>query len=122
MLKKVKRIKLGKQIYRRLMKRVLERDGWRCQKCGLLETLQVYHKIKRSRLGNDSLDNLVTLCAYCHMEEHGQLSYTIPAARACSKPKPEGREDACLQSYRELTNVVARSFRRYLATKLTLSQ
>jgi hypothetical protein len=28
MLKKVKRVKLGKQIYRRLMKRVLERDGW----------------------------------------------------------------------------------------------
>ncbi len=28
MLTKIKRIKLGKQIYRRLMKRVLERDGW----------------------------------------------------------------------------------------------
>jgi len=27
MLTKVKRIKLGKQIYRRLMKQVLERDG-----------------------------------------------------------------------------------------------
>ena len=59
MLKKVKRIKLGKQIYRRLMKRVLERDEWRCQKCGSLENLQVHHKIKRSQLGNDSLDNLV---------------------------------------------------------------
>jgi hypothetical protein len=32
MLKKVKPIKLGEQVYRRLMKRVLERDGWRCQK------------------------------------------------------------------------------------------
>ena len=44
--KKVKRIKLGKQIYRRLMKRVLERDGWRCQRCGLLENLRVHHQIK----------------------------------------------------------------------------
>ncbi len=88
MLRKVKRIKLGKQIYRRLMKRVLERDGWRCRKCGALENLQIHHKIKRSQLGNDSLGNLVTLCAYCHMEEHGQLSYTIPAARVCTKPKP----------------------------------
>ena len=70
------------------MKRVLERDEWRCQKCGSLENLQVHHKIKRSQLGNDSLDNLVTLCAYCHMGEHGQLSYTIPAVQACSKPKP----------------------------------
>ncbi len=88
MLRKVKRIKLGKQIYRRLMKRVLERDGWRCRKCGSLENLQIHHKIKRSQRGNDSLDNLVTLCAYCHMEEHGQLSYTIPAAKLCTKPKP----------------------------------
>jgi 5-methylcytosine-specific restriction endonuclease McrA len=88
MLRKVKRIKLGKQIYRRLMKAVLERDGWRCRKCGSLENLQIHHKIKRSQQGNDSLDNLVTLCAYCHMEEHGQLSYAISAARVCSKPKP----------------------------------
>ena len=88
MLKKVQRIKLGKQIYRRLMKRVLERDEWRCQKCGSLENLQVHHKIKRSQLGNDSLDNLVTLCAYCHMGEHGQLFYSVPAVRVCSKPKP----------------------------------
>jgi hypothetical protein len=38
---------------------VPERDEWRCQKCRLLENLQVHHKIKRSQLGNDSLDNLV---------------------------------------------------------------
>jgi hypothetical protein len=36
MLKKVRRIKLGKQLYRRLMERVLERDQRRCQKCGSL--------------------------------------------------------------------------------------
>jgi 5-methylcytosine-specific restriction endonuclease McrA len=87
MLRKVKRIKLGKQIYRQLIKAVLERDGWRCQKCGTLENLQVHHKIKRSQLGNDSLDNLVTLCVYCHLAEHGQLFYTVPAARVCSQPK-----------------------------------
>jgi 5-methylcytosine-specific restriction endonuclease McrA len=75
MLKKVKRIKLGMQIYRRLIRRVLERDGWRCQKCGSLENLQVHHKIKRSQLGSDLMSNLVTLCAYCHMAEHGQLCF-----------------------------------------------
>ncbi len=82
MLKSVKRIKLGKRIYRRLMKRVLDRDGWRCQKCGSLENLQVHHKIRRSQQGDDALGNLVTLCARCHMEEHGQLSYsyTLPGA------------------------------------------
>jgi len=44
--------------------------------------------IKRSQQRSEALGNLVSLCAYCHMEEHGQLSYTIPAARVCSKPKP----------------------------------
>jgi hypothetical protein len=66
MQRKIKRIKLGKQIYRRLMKRVLDRDGWRCQKCGSLENLQIHHKIKRSQQGNDSLDNLVTVCLLPH--------------------------------------------------------
>jgi 5-methylcytosine-specific restriction endonuclease McrA len=87
MLKKVKRIQLGKQVYRRLLKRVLERDGWRCQKCGSLKDLQVHHQMYRSRQGNDSLANLVTLCAYCHMEEHGQLSYSQAAAKQNSAPK-----------------------------------
>jgi len=82
MLRKVKRIKLGKQVYRRLTKRVLERDGWRCVRCGSLENLQIHHKIRRSQLGSDSLDNLVSLCAYCHMEEHGQLSYDLRAVEA----------------------------------------
>jgi 5-methylcytosine-specific restriction endonuclease McrA len=88
MLRRVKRIKLGKQIYRRLMKRVLERDGWQCRKCGGLENPQIHHKIKRSQQSNDSLDNPITLCACCHKAEHGQLFYSVPAARACSKPKP----------------------------------
>ncbi len=85
MLKKVKRIKLGKQLYRRLMKRVLERDGWRCQRCGSLENLQVHHMAKRSHQGNDRPDNLVTLCAYCHMAEHGQLGYNMTAGQALIK-------------------------------------
>jgi 5-methylcytosine-specific restriction endonuclease McrA len=87
MLKKVKRIRVGKQAYRRLLKRVMERDGWRCQKCGSLKDLQVHHQTYRSRQGDDSLANLVTLCAYCHMEEHGQLSYSKAAAKQNSAPK-----------------------------------
>jgi 5-methylcytosine-specific restriction endonuclease McrA len=69
------------------MKRVLERDGWRCQKCGSPENLQVHHKIKRSQRGNDSLENLVTLCAYCHIAEHRQLFYSVLAVRVCNRPK-----------------------------------
>ena len=91
MLRKVKRIKLGRRLYRRLMKRVLERDGWPCQNCGSLENLQVHHKTKRSQRGNDSLANPVALCAYCHLAEHGQLFYSVPAVRICSKPKLRGK-------------------------------
>jgi 5-methylcytosine-specific restriction endonuclease McrA len=93
MLRKVKRIKLGKQIYRRLMKRVLERDGWRCQKCGALQNLQVHHKMRRSQQGRDALANLVTLCAYCHMEEHGQLGYE---AMAIETLRRTARNPRCL--------------------------
>ncbi len=81
MLKKVKRIKLGKQVYQRIMKRVLERDGWRCRKCGSMKDLQIHHNIKRSQQGNDALQNLVTLCAYCHMAEHGQLCFEEAGVR-----------------------------------------
>jgi len=93
MLRKVKRIKLGRQIYRRLVKRVLERDGWRCQKCGSLKNLHIHHKIKLGHQGSGSLENLVTLCAYCHLAEHGQLFYSVPAVRVCTKPKDVGSED-----------------------------
>jgi len=72
----------------RKIKRVLGRGGWRCQKCGSLENLQVHHKTKRSQLGDDELENLIALCAYCHMAEHGQLFYSLSAVRICSKPKP----------------------------------
>jgi hypothetical protein len=47
----------------------------------------VHHKIKRSQRGNDSLENLVSLCAYCHMAEHGQLFYSVLAVRVCNKLK-----------------------------------
>jgi 5-methylcytosine-specific restriction endonuclease McrA len=92
MLRKVKRIKLGEQIYRRVMRRVLERDGWRCQKCGSLESLQVHHRVKRSQQGNDSLDNLVLLCAYSHLAEHGQLGYEKTAAEVIEKAVTRGRQ------------------------------
>jgi 5-methylcytosine-specific restriction endonuclease McrA len=74
------------------VKRVLELHGWRCQKCGSLEDLQVHHKIRRSQQGDDALANLVTLCAYCRMAEHRQLSYDISAVKALKKTPERGRQ------------------------------
>ncbi len=64
------RRKLDPVNYRALRKQVLMRDRWRCQWCGSLRSLQVYHRKFRSRLGDDTAQNLITLCADCHREEH----------------------------------------------------
>jgi 5-methylcytosine-specific restriction endonuclease McrA len=64
------RLKLSAEEYSLLRNRVLERDGWRCQNCGSAKDLQVHHLAKRSKLGDDALDNLITLCATCHQRQH----------------------------------------------------
>jgi len=84
------RIRPGIHTQERLMKLVLEHNDWQRQKCGSLENLHVHHRIKRSQQGDDALGNLVTLCAYCHMEEHGQLSFSLsstPGKRKQSSPE-----------------------------------
>ena len=64
------RLKLSAEDYNLLRQRVLERDGWRCQNCGSSENLHAHHLAKRSQLGDDALDNLITLCANCHHNHH----------------------------------------------------
>lgn len=51
-------------------RQVLERDGWRCQTCGSMHRLQVHHLKFRSQSGDDSEENLITLCAECHAQLH----------------------------------------------------
>jgi 5-methylcytosine-specific restriction endonuclease McrA len=65
------RLRLPRQSYEQLGREVLQRDGWRCQTCGSLKNLQVHHKMFRSQLGDDSEENLVTLCSACHNHLHG---------------------------------------------------
>jgi 5-methylcytosine-specific restriction endonuclease McrA len=64
------RLRLDSASYKQLCREVLDRDGWKCQSCGTPEKLQVHHKKFRSRRGDDSEDNLVTLCADCHNSVH----------------------------------------------------
>ncbi len=54
--------------------KTLERDGYKCVRCGATNDLHVHHK---DRTGHDSepnndLDNLITLCVVCHGLEHGK--------------------------------------------------
>ena len=64
------RIRLEKDFYEQLRQTVLERDSWRCQHCGAMHGLQVHHKEFRSQAGDDSDENLITLCDSCHQIVH----------------------------------------------------
>ena len=55
------RVRLSQESHRELHQQVLRRDGWRCQLCGSMRSLEVHHLIFRSRCGDDSekLDHLM---------------------------------------------------------------
>ena len=66
------RLRLKPEDYIVLRNEVLKRDGWRCQDCGTMKDLQVHHIKRRSQLGGDVAQNLITLCASCHGKRHGR--------------------------------------------------
>ena len=63
------RLRLDPDQYDSLRHQVLRRDGWRCQSCGTRSGLEV-HKEFRSQFGDDSEQNLITLCCACHATVH----------------------------------------------------
>src|SRR5271163_1013143 len=64
------RLRLDRDSYHALCQQVLQRDGWRCQRCGGSKDLQVHHIQPRGLLGGDVEENLITLCSGCHREIH----------------------------------------------------
>jgi 5-methylcytosine-specific restriction endonuclease McrA len=64
------RLRLDLEMYEQLRNQVLRRDGWRCQSCGAISNLEVHHQEFRSRCGDDSAQNLITLCTACHAVVH----------------------------------------------------
>ena len=75
--RKSPRLRLDANSYLKLHRRVLERDGWRCQTCGSMQHLQVHHLKFRSQSGGDEEQNLITLCAECHELVHRKASSCI---------------------------------------------
>ena len=65
---------LDETSYRELCCEVMQRDWWRCQTCGAREQLQIHHQRFKSEGGNDSEENLITLCAGCHDALHRRLA------------------------------------------------
>jgi hypothetical protein len=64
------RTRLKTDCYRALCRKVIERDGWRCQQSGCVRELEVHHIRFRSALGDDDLENLISLCSSCHRAAH----------------------------------------------------
>lgn len=60
-----------------LRKLVLERDGYKCVKCGMGQeearerghTLSIHHIVPWRDTQDNSIENLITLCQSCHMKE-----------------------------------------------------
>lgn len=67
---KTGRLRLDPVSYDSLRQRVLRRDSWRCQACGATSNLEVHHLEFRSHTGEDSEQNLITLCSACHAAIH----------------------------------------------------
>ena len=54
---------------------VLERDGFLCQKCLVRHATQVHH-LSYDRVGDEALDDLVSLCGGCHTKIHLRKGHT----------------------------------------------
>ena len=68
----------NRRLWRAVRLKVLDRDNWECVKCGRGGRLEVDH-IKPLEVGGDmyGLDNLQTLCRYCHIAK-GKAERSIP--------------------------------------------
>jgi 5-methylcytosine-specific restriction endonuclease McrA len=74
------RLRLDPVSYESLRQQVLSRDTWRCQLCGAMSNLEAHHKEFRSHSGDDSKENLITLCYRCHGLVHrGRATKTAAA-------------------------------------------
>ncbi len=87
------RLRLDPRLYEELHHQVLRRNGWRCQSCGVMSSLEVHHKQFRSRSGDDSEENLITLCTACHASIHRgrRIGYVVCAVSRCF-PEPQRRK------------------------------
>lgn len=66
-----KKKRINPDEYKALCNSVFDRDNWRCTECNSRNNLTAHHVIYRSQGGEDSMENLKTLCSDCHSYAHG---------------------------------------------------
>ncbi len=74
--------------WRAKRQQVLDRDGHRCQKCGVGGVLQCHH-LTYLRVGREELTDLQALCFDCHETHHPNAGDAPP-----SRPKMAPRDSA----------------------------
>jgi len=90
--KKKKSKRLSPKEYNKLILEVLERDGGKCifENCTTPFQIERPHHIKyKSQGGEDELENLVTLCIYCHKKSHDNKRKYKPILEEYIKNKKE---------------------------------
>lgn len=71
--------------WRKLSAAARARDQGECALCGSTNRVQAHHRVHRREGGEDTLDNLISLCARCHRHAHSRpavdafLKGTAPA-------------------------------------------
>jgi hypothetical protein len=65
-------LELTREVQSELRKLVLERDGYKCVKCGSEEPLHCHHiyPVSTNPLESTDIDNCITLCIDCHKKVH----------------------------------------------------
>ncbi len=54
-------------------KRILDRDGHECRKCGSIQNLHIDHIIPLSRGGREDECNMQVLCRTCNLRKHNSI-------------------------------------------------
>jgi 5-methylcytosine-specific restriction endonuclease McrA len=64
---------------RLLKKRLIQKRGDKCERCGYPKTyiLVIHHKVRRCDGGTNELDNLELICPNCHAEIHYNENVTF---------------------------------------------
>lgn len=77
----VRHSRMHRRLWAAIRRRVIERDGYRCTRCGAAGVLEVHHKVALEDGGGAyDEDNLATLCRGCHMSVHRPVSRTAGRA------------------------------------------
>lgn len=98
------RTRLGRAKYRRARAEALDRDGHACRECGASGVvLHAHHILPWREGGRDAVDNLITLCAKCHMrleaKEYQERMQIAIEAKCDGCAKRDADTSECLDKF-----------------------